>query len=76
MIDELSVAEMRALHSYVRWCDEHGLGWKSQLGRDWLANGSEWPGPWRPVSDLRRFGTPLRLEAGIVALLRARYEGP
>lgn len=46
--------QLAALRSYAAW---EGKDWKAKLRRDWTRAGSEWPGEWALLQQLRnRFG--------------------
>jgi hypothetical protein len=42
--------QARALSDYIRWA---GPEWQTKLRRDWMRGGSEWPGEWAYLQQLR-----------------------
>jgi hypothetical protein len=42
--------QLKALHDYAKWA---GRTWKDQLNRDWMRAGSDWPGEYGYLQQVR-----------------------
>jgi len=67
----LTAAQARALSDYIRWA---GPKWQTKLRGDWMRAGSEWPGEWAHLQQLRnKLGTTT---AAAQALVDAKKRSP